>query len=198
MYYYLKGELALAEEDVAVVDCGGVGYKCSISRNTYLAIREKTEIKLFTYLSVKEDAMDLFGFSSEDERRMFILLISVSGVGPKAALSVLSEMTSSELAAAVFSSNAKRITAAQGVGPKMAQRICLELKDKISKFGTEVSGEDSAYIPFAASGVAEEAVSVLMALGYNKSDSEAAVRKCSAENTEDLVRQALRYLSRLI
>lgn len=195
MYYYLNGKLALAEPSVAVVDCGGVGYKCAITKTTYAAISGKTEVKLYTYLNVKEDAMDLFGFYTEEEKEFFIMLLSVSGVGPKAALAVLSELSPSSLATAVLSSDAKKITAAQGVGPKMAQRICLELKDKMSKLGTSGISETPV---FTVSSAASEAVAVLCELGYTKADAEAAVSKCSAENTEDLVRQALRYLSRLI
>lgn len=199
MYYYLNGKLAFIDTNLAVIDCGGVGYKCAITRTTYLSVCKEQEVKLFTYLNVKEDALDLYGFATEQERRFFTLLLSVSGVGPKAALAVLSEMTPEDFASAVLSSNTKRITAAQGVGPKMAQRICLELKDKISKIGSELALEGvSSSVSDIGSGVKEEAVSVLIALGYGKSDAEKAVGKCSAENTEDLVRQALRYLSRLV
>lgn len=198
MYYYLKGKLALIEESLAVVDCGGVGYKCAISRNTYLAICREAEVKLFTYLNVKEDALDLYGFATEEEHRTFGMLLSVSGVGPKAALAVLSEMSPSELISAVLSSNAKRITAAQGVGPKMAQRICLELKDKFSKLGAEFVSDTVSSVPDSPVGAIAEAVAVLSELGYSKSEAESAVRRCSADNTEDLVRQALRYLSRLV
>ena len=141
--------------------------------------------------------MDLFGFATEEEKDFFIMLLSVSGVGPKAALSVLSELSPSALATAILSSDVRKITAAQGVGPKMAQRICLELKDKIAKSGFESAAETPSQ-GFASAGVRDEAIAVLTELGYSKSDADAAVRKCSAENTEDLVRQALRYLSRLI
>ncbi len=197
MYYYLKGKLALASPSLAVVDCGGVGYKCAITGTTYSQICRETEVKLYTYLNVREDAMDLFGFATEEEKDFFIMLLSVSGVGPKAALSVLSELSPSALATAILSSDVRKITAAQGVGPKMAQRICLELKDKIAKSGFESAAETPSQ-GFDFAGVRDEAIAVLTELGYSKSDADAAVRKCSAENTEDLVRQALRYLSRLI
>ncbi len=199
MYYYLNGKLALADENLAVIDCGGVGYKCAISKTTYLGIRNEKEVKLFTHLNVKEDALDLYGFATELELKFFTLLTSVSGIGPKVALALLSEMPPEELAAAVLASDAKRITRTPGVGPKVAQRLCLELKDKISKIGSDIAmdGISGEYVSQPTEAVSE-AVSVLIALGYGRSDAENALKKCSAENTEDLVRQALRLLSRLI
>lgn len=199
MYYYLNGKLALADENLAVIDCGGVGYKCAISKTTYLGIRNEKEVKLFTHLNVKEDALDLYGFATELELKFFTLLTSVSGIGPKVALALLSEMPPEELAAAVLASDAKRITRTPGVGPKVAQRLCLELKDKISKIGSDIAmdGISGEYVSQPTEAVSE-AVSVLIALGYGRSDAENALKKCSAENTEDLVRQALRLLNRLI
>ena len=174
-------------------------YKCAISKTTYLGICKEKEVKLFTHLNVKEDALDLYGFATELELKFFTLLTSVSGIGPKVALALLSEMPPEELASAVLASDAKRITKTPGVGPKVAQRLCLELKDKISKIGSDIAmdGISGEYVSQPTEAVSE-AVSVLIALGYGRSDAENALKKCSAENTEDLVRQALRLLSRLI
>ena len=196
MYYYISGKLALCTADTAVIDCGGVGYDIAISMHTYTQINGKSECKLYTYLNVKEDALDLFGFADEQEKLFFTLLLSVSGVGPKVAMAVLSELLPEELAACILSGDTKRIQKTPGVGAKMAQRICLELKDKIAKIPMT-----NTEIPFTVEAdtsaeVADEAVSVLVALGYTKGDAAAAVKKCSADNTNDLVRQALRLLSR--
>ncbi len=196
MYYYISGKLAHCTADTAVIDCGGVGYGIAISMNTYKQIRDKESCKLFTYLNVKEDALDLFGFADEQEKQFFILLLSVSGVGPKVAMALLSEMTPEELAAAVISSDTRRIQKTSGVGAKMAQRICLELKDKISKMSVAASDIPLVAEEDSSAEIADEAVSVLVALGYTKADASAAIKKCSADNTNDLVRQALRLLSR--
>ena len=199
MYYYLEGKLALCDLAFAVIDCGGVGYKCFITRNTYQAISRKETVRLYTYLNVKEDAMDLYGFAGEEERRFFVQLLSVGGVGPKAALSVLSEFLPEEVAACVASGDSKTLTRASGVGAKMAQRICLELKDKLSSFGGEtVSSSLVSADVSAGDGPLSESLQVLIGLGYSRTDAAAALKKCSADNTQDLVRQALRFLSRAL
>lgn len=196
MYYYLSGKPALVTPNLAVIDCGGVGYKCAISENTYKQIAKKESVLLYTYLNVKEDALDLYGFADEQEKQFFELLLSISGVGPKAALAILSVHTPESFAACVLSNDAKGITKAAGVGAKLAQRICLELKDKIAK--TKVVPSDiSAYGgDDVAADAASEAVAVLVALGYSKNDASKAVLRCSADNTNDIVKQALRMLSR--
>lgn len=196
MYYYLQGKLALVQLNLAVIDCGGVGYRCAISENTYKQIARLEEARLYTYLNVKEDALDLYGFADEQEKLFFELLLSISGVGPKAALSILSVHTPESFAACVLSSDIKGITKAAGVGAKLAQRICLELKDKIAK--TKVVPADIPEEGYEASltDTVSEAVAVLIALGYTKNDATKAVLKCSADNTNDLVKQALRILSR--
>lgn len=194
MYYYLKGRLAVAQPSLAVVDCGGVGYKCNISQSTYNEIAGRSEVLLYTYLAVREDALDLYGFASEQEQQFFLLLISISGVGPKVALAVLSEFLPEEFAACILTGDFKRLTKASGVGPKLAQRLCLELKDKIEKTRIDISDlPDEEALSVSAS----DAVSVLVALGYSKNDAEKAVLRCSAENTNDIVKQALRLLSRI-
>ena len=193
MYDYLNGALARADTKTAVVDCGGVGYKCSISAWTYRRIYDKQTVKLYTYLAVKEDSVDLYGFADEGEREIFLLLTTVSGVGPKVALSVLSELESGQIVSALLSGNYQTLTSAPGVGPKMAQRMCLELKDKIK--GVSVSSADEVIEPVPADGERDEAVQVLLALGYSAADAKYAVGKCAADNTEDIVRQALRILA---
>lgn len=197
MYYYLNGIPALVQPNLAVIDCGGVGYKCYITLNTSKAISGKEKVKLFTYLSVKEDALDLYGFADEQELQFFQLLISISGVGPKVALAILSELTPAQFASCVLSNNIKGITKAPGVGQKLAQRICLELKDKIAKTSVE-SSDSEEFDNIQSQNEKDDAVAVLIALGYSKNDAQAAVSKCSADNTNDIVTQALRFLSRMV
>ena len=198
MYDFISGSLAHSDMTTAVIDCSGVGYKLFISMNTYKKISGQEKITLKTYLNVKEDALDLYGFYDEQERLFFTFLISVNGVGPKVAMAVLSDLTPEEFAACVIAPDVKRLTKVPGVGPKMAQRICLELKDKISKASSGINSEDTGLIPSASvQDDAEEAVSVLTALGYTKNDARSAIMKCSADNTTDLVKQALRFLSRI-
>jgi len=197
LYDYFKGELASCDLSYAVVDCGGVGYKLSISLNTHKKIRGKETVKLFAYLNVKEDAMDLFGFADENERYFFTLLLSISGVGPKAAMAILSEYEPNDLALHVASGDYKALTKAAGIGAKTAQRIVLELKDKfksVEHIPTEISYE---YGRLEAADYKDEAIEALTALGYSKNDARNAVMKCPAENTSDLIKQALRLLSRI-
>lgn len=194
MYNYLNGALAWCDLQTAVIDCGGVGYQCNITANTYREISGKDRVKLYTYLHVKEDAMTLYGFADEQEKRFFLLLISISGVGPKGALAILSELLPETFAAAVLAGDHRQISRANGVGPKLAQRICLELKDKLAKINVGVS-EAQAMAAVAGKEALEEAAGVLVALGYSKHDAAKALEKCTADNTNDLVRQALRMLS---
>ena len=194
MYNYLHGDLAWCDLQTAVIDCGGVGYQCNITANTYREISGKDRVKLYTYLHVKEDAMTLYGFADEQEKQFFTLLISISGVGPKGALSVLSEMLPETFAAAVLTGDYRQISKANGVGPKLAQRICLELKDKLAKADVKVS-EERAAAAVADKAAFEDAAAVLASFGYHKNDIAKALEKCTADNSQDLVRQALRMLS---
>ena len=197
MFYYLDGVVAEILPGLAVIDCGGVGYKCAITMNTYKAISGKEDVKLFTYLNVKEDALDIYGFETEQEMQFFTLLISISGVGPKVAIAILSELQPDTFANCIITSDVKRLTKAQGVGTKLAQRICLELKDKIAK--TKASeGSDIVSEDMPADDVLADAVAVLMALGYSKNESQNAVSKCSADETNAIVKQALRFLAKNI
>lgn len=194
MYDYLRGKLAYADLRTAVVDCGGVGYRCSISENTYQSIFAQNEVKLYTHLSVREDAMELYGFADEDEREAFLLLIGISGVGPKAALAVLSVLTSNELGAAVEKGDHKAVSRANGIGPKIAQRICLELKGKLA-FSPDVLNRPEETQPLFLPNEKDDAVEILVSLGYIRNDAKHAVDRCSADNAQDLVKQALRLLN---
>ena len=133
MFYYLNGVVAHVAPFLAVIDCGGVGYACRTTNNTLSHLQKGKPAKLYTHLNVREDAMELFGFSTENELNCFQLLTSVSGVGPKAALSILSAATPESLAMSIITGDEKALTVAQGIGKKIAQRIILELKDKLAK-----------------------------------------------------------------
>ena len=194
MYYYLSGDLAYCDLQTAVIDCGGVGYQCNITANTYRDISGKGRVKLYTYLHVKEDALTLYGFSEEQEKQFFLLLISISGVGPKGALSVLSEMLPETFAAAVMAGDYRQISKANGVGPKLAQRICLELKDKLAKADIKIP-EAQRMASVADKEAFDEAAAILATFGYHKNEISKALEKCTADNSQDLVRQALRMLS---
>ena len=198
MFYYLSGKLALVRPDTAVIDCGGVGWKLTITENTYKEIAKAENATLYTYLSVSENALDLYGFHSEQEKQFFELLISVSGVGPKAAVSILSQLTPDALARCILSEDTKSITKANGVGAKIAQRVCLELKDKMKKISVTPAEPGRAAPEIEFSDTLSDAVEVLITMGYAKNDAEKAVTRCSADNTADLVKQALRILSRNI
>ena len=196
MYYYLNGELAFCDLQTAVVDCGGVGYQCNITANTYREISGKSRVRLYTYLHVKEDALTIYGFAEEQEKQFFLQLLSISGVGPKVALSILSEMLPETFAAAVLAGDYRQISKANGVGPKLAQRICLELKDKMAKTDVKISASQAAAAAADKEAV-EDAAAILATLGYAKHDITKALEKCTADNSQDLVRQALRMLSRV-
>ena len=133
MFYYLNGTVAHIEPYLAVIDCGGVGYACRTTSYTLSALKKGEKGKLFTYLSIRQDGVDLFGFATQEELNLFQQLTSVSGVGPKAALSILSASTPANLALSIITGDEKALTVAQGIGKKIAQRIILELKDKLAK-----------------------------------------------------------------
>ena len=171
MYYSLRGEVIYLGPGTAVVECGGVGYKCFTTMNTQKNLALGSEAKLYTYLSVREDAMELFGFYTEEELNAYKTLIGISGVGPKVGIAILSALTPSQLSMAIASGDIKSITLAQGVGKKLAQRIILELKDKYNFGSTEeftVSGGSSA-APVSAGNIAK-AVEALSVLGYSSTD----------------------------
>ncbi|MGN0532797.1 MAG: Holliday junction branch migration protein RuvA [Eubacterium sp.] len=200
MLYNLRGKLTVSAADFIVVECGGVGFKCFTTLNTVQNIgKSGDEVNVFTYLAVREDAMDLYGFASQAELEAFKLLISVSGIGPKAAVAILSELTPDRLAVCIAAGDTKAITAAQGVGKKTAERVVLELKDKMACIA--VSGEAK----IAAAGVANlsdgssagEAVEALVALGFSQSDAAIVVGKMDKSLTVDeMIRLGLKQLSR--
>ena len=196
MFYYLDGTVAHIEPYLAVIDCGGVGYACKTTNTTLGALQKGQRGRLYTYLNVGEDVFDLYGFATQGELGSFKQLIGVSGVGPKAALAILSSTTPEGLAMAVITGDEKTLTMAPGVGKKIAQRIILELKDKIAK-EQQSGGFVSAVAAVAASGgKSVEAAQALAVLGYSQADVAAAMKGLDVESLplEEIVRQALRRM----
>ena len=198
MFYYLKGVVGHIAPNLAVIDCGGVGYACRTTSYTLSSLQVGEKAKLYTHLNVREDAMELYGFATENECNCFRMLIGVSGVGPKAALSILSSTTPEGLATAIITGQEKALTVAPGIGKKIAQRIILELKDKLAK-GQLPAAEES----FGGSGVTvipqdktSEASAALAVLGYNPAEINAALKglDLDALTLEEIVRQALRKM----
>lgn len=196
MIYSLNGKLTYSDPTTAVVECGGVGYGCRVTYNTLQRLPDIGQnVLLYTYLNVREDAVDLFGFFEKEELECFKLLITVNGVGPKAAIAILSELSPNSLRVAISQSDTKTITRAQGVGPKMAQRIVLELKDKV---GVAISDEDDNGVSVSSGSSSDsknEAVSALVALGYSQSEAQKAISNCDlTKDTEQIIKDALKYL----
>lgn len=202
MFYYVEGTVALIEQELAVIDCGGVGYACRTSQNTCAALQCGKTARLYTYLSVRESACDLYGFSEMEELNCFKLLLGVSGVGPKAALAILSSAPPSQLALSIITEDTKFLTRAPGVGKKIAQRICLELKDKLTKEQENINGSGivmtAAAVPGSATNAVNEAVSALMVLGYSQAESMRAMEGLPIADdlsAEDLIRACLKKLA---
>ena len=196
MFYYLNGEIALLDEGLAVVDCGGVGYACHTTAYTMSKLRVGQRAKLYTYCYIREDAFDIFGFFSREELRCFELLIGVTGVGAKAAVAILSTASPERFTLAVMTQDEKALTAAPGVGKKLAQRIILELKDKLGAAVTEVDfSGGAANIPAPGSSVAL-AQAALQELGYSSAEIGAALKGIQTDGmpTEEIVRQCLRAM----
>ena len=195
MFYSLTGKLVHMEPGMLAVECGGVAFKCFTSMHTQKNMPRIGEVTtVYTHLNVREDALDLFGFASKSELNCFKMLTGISGVGPKVALAILSEMTPEGVAMAAASGDSKSFTRANGVGPKLAQRIVLELKDKVKKMA--VSGGELSLAAdigvVSASKNAEQAVQALAVLGYTQSEAAQAVAKLdSSLPTEELIRLAL-------
>ena len=199
MFYYLDGTVAYLEANLAVIDCGGVGYACATTNHTLSHLKQGARAKLYTYLNVKEDAMDLFGFYSQNELNSFKMLIGVSGVGPKAALAILSAGTPDQLALAVVTGDEKTLTVAPGIGKKIAQRIILELKDKMAKQtanGLDFSGGTNAPAAAILSNKASDAAQALAVLGYSGQEINAALKGVDVEHLslEEIVRQSLKKM----
>ena len=196
MLYYVNGPVAEIESGLAVIDCGGVGYACATTNYTLSQLKKGERAKLYTYLNVREDAVELFGFASQSELRSFKMLIGVSGVGPKAALSILSATTPQQLAMAVVMGDEKALTAAPGIGKKIAQRIILELKDKLAREQDSFeAGSAPAPMPLSSS-KSGEAAAALAVLGYGSQEIAAALKgiDMAALPLEEIIRQALKKM----
>ncbi len=205
MFYYISGKLALATPSLAVIDAGGIGYRLTVSENTYNSLpprhtQEPPQVKLFTYLAVREDDIELFGFHSEAELASFKMLLGVSGVGPKAAISILSMLTPEKFALAVCTEDRKAIARANGIGPKTAARIILELKDKLMKETDLQSAVNdsigvSAPVP-TSSGKLTEAQDALMVLGYSRAEAQNVLKNIDTQSLglEEIIKRALKLL----
>lgn len=195
MIYSVRGKLIHTENSAAVVECGGVGYLCQTTMNTLKTLKLNSEVTLYTYLNVREDAVDLFGFATQSELATFKTLISVSGVGPKAGLSVLSELTAEQVAMAIATDDIKTITRAQGIGKKIAQRIILELKDKLAK--SEQTQTGSVQMPQATGGNVPKAIEALGVLGYTPADVSPVLANFDAGlPVEQLIAMTLKQMGR--
>ena len=205
MFYYISGKLAYANPTIAVIDAGGVGYKLTISENTYNSLPPRHSVdspvaKLFTYMAVREDGIELFGFASETELSSFKMLLSVSGVGPKAAISILSLLTPEKFALAVCTEDRKTISKANGIGPKTAARIILELKDKLLK-ETDLNEVANSSIESVSpiktnSGKLAEAQDALLVLGYSRSEALNVLKSIDTQTLEleEIIKKALKLL----
>ena len=199
MFYYLSGLVAHIEPHLAVIDCGGVGYACKTTNNTLAKLKKGQKSKLYTYLHVAEGIFELYGFSSPSELNSFKMLISVSGVGPKAGLAVLSVGTPEALAMAIVTGDEKALTAAPGIGKKIAQHIILELKDKVAKEtagGIDFSGGKGVAAAAVFSNKAAEAAQALSVLGYSSAEVSQALKGVDVEGLplEEIIRQSLKKM----
>ncbi len=198
MFYYLSGKVAHLEANLAVIDCGGVGYACKTTNYTLAKLTVGEQAKLYTHVNIREDAVDIFGFLSTEELHCFRLLTSVSGVGPKAALGILSSTTPTNLSMAIVTGDENVLTAAPGVGKKIAKRIILELKDKLAKEQMSTAGE--VYGGTGNTAIPEnklaEATAALAVLGYSQSEINAAFQGIPMEqlSLEEIIRQALKKM----
>lgn len=199
MIHSVNGKLIYKDNSVAVVECGGVGLKCAISLKTSAALPNINEnVFLLTYMQVREDAIDLFGFIDKTELETFKLLTSINGVGAKAALSILSFYTPDKVLLFVATGDSKALTAASGIGAKIASRIVLELKDKVGNI--DIKNEDVASavsLNTSATSATKDAIDALMTFGFNASEASVAVSKCdSSLPVDEIIKQALKLLSR--
>ena len=200
MFYYLDGTVAEILPYLAVIDCGGVGYACKTTNNTLAALKKGQRGKLYTYLNVGEGIFELYGFAAQNELNSFKLLLGVSGVGPKAALAILSATTPESLAMAIVTEDAKTLTAAPGIGKKIAQRIILELKDKMAREtaggGLDFSGGKGVPAAPVFTNKATEAAQALAVLGYSSQEVGIALKGVDVENLplEEIIRQSLKKM----
>lgn len=201
MFYYLDGTVALLQQGLAVIDCGGVGYACHASQNTVGKLKMGAKARLLTHLNVREDIFELYGFIDEEERSCFLMMVGVSGVGPKAALSILSVAPPDRLALSIITGDEKLLTQAPGIGKKIAQRIILELRDKMSKEQLEApsSGAAAAFSASAGGSVnhTQEAVAALMVLGYSQAEALHAMEGLDAAHlgADEIIRSCLKKLA---
>ena len=198
MFYYVKGKVAVCEPGVVVIDAGGVGYAVQTSATSASQVQPGDNATFYTYLHVREDIFDLYGFITRDELDCFKLLLGISGVGPKAALSILSVTNPASLALAVLTDDQKALSAAPGVGKKLAQRIILELKDRMSKGQLESAasvGETMGVLPESGT-AADDAIAALMVLGYSRAEATTALKGADLTglSVDEIVRIALKKL----
>ena len=199
MFNYISGTVEELGPNLAVLDCGGLGFQINTSAYTLSSLRAGEKAKLYTYVYIREDIFEIYGFSTKSEKRCFELLLGVSGVGPKAALSILSVAPPENLNMAIVSEDVKTIMAAQGVGKKIAQRVILELKDKLAKDTAELSfaGGGAAFpMPAAEGGNRADAMAALAVLGYSSMEINAALKSLDTGgmSTEDIVKAVLRQM----
>lgn len=197
MIYSVKGKLIHCGQDIAVIECGGVGYACNTTLSTISQIQgAQGDVTLYTSMVVREDDVSLYGFATLDELNAFKLLTSVSGVGPKAGIAILSVCDPQSFALAVASGDSKMFTKAKGVGPKVAQRIVLELKDKVSKEAVLMGENVNVDFSAVGKGNSAEAISALVVLGYSQSDAARVISAIDPETSvEEMIKQALRGLA---
>ena len=197
MIAFISGTVDAIEENAAVIDTGSIGYRVFMSPYGLSALTKGSTAKIHTYLKVAEDAMDLYGFLTAEELSMFRRIISVSGAGPKAGLAILSVLRPAEFALAVVTGDFKSITRAQGVGPKLAQKIVLELKDKLENSDfIKTSGGETADFVQTATHTDNEAIEALCALGYTHSEAAKAVSGAEGETTSQIITSALKILAK--
>ena len=196
MIAYLKGKLVIKSVDYIVIDVQGIGYKVYMSKTAIDKLEEEKEIKVYTYLKVREDDISLFGFNTLEELHMFELLISVGGIGAKSAIVILSNITPSKFALAVITSDVNTLKKLQGIGPKTAQRIILELKDKIKTEEAIENQENTIKQKEQIQEDMEELIQALQVLGYRRYEINNILPKIKEETLEDRIKEALKYLAR--
>ena len=200
MFYYIEGILSLIDVNLAVLDCGGVGYALNTTVNSLSRLKVGEKARLYVYSVIREDCFDLYGFATLEEKRSFEMLVGVSGVGPKVAQAILSAHTPEGLALAIVSGDDKSLTAVSGIGKKIAQRIIVELKDKLSREIGEINVRDTTPAAVSAGGSSKraDASAALGVLGYGAAEITAALKGLDLEalSVEDIIRQALRNMSK--
>jgi Holliday junction DNA helicase RuvA len=196
MISYVSGKLAFKDPTYVIIDVGGLGYQVKISLQTYSKIKDEEQVRLLTFLHIKEDAHTLYGFKEEDEKRLFLLLIGINGVGPNTGLMILSSLNTEEIEHAILSGDVATIQHVKGIGVKTAQRIILELKDKVGKSGSEASVSALGFLK-SSNKVREEALQALITLGFQKVAAEkniaSVLKKTVGEiSLEDLIKASLK------